>query len=161
MNFSRIGASSQVSSLSFVLGFAALTAAVVPASSALAEETAPLAPRAASMPEAAEPTTHVRDVGMRTAGQVLVTIGATSIVAGSAVWIGYAAQDRCEFCALGGLVYGGPVVGLGVILTAIGAPLWAVGGAEVKDSDATAPKAARVDVDVQVGPSGVGVSGSF
>lgn len=161
MNFSRIGASSQVSSLSVVLGFAALTAAIVPASSALAEETAPLAPRAASMPEAAEPTTRPRDVGMRTAGQVLVTIGATSIVAGSAVWIGYAAQDRCDFCALGGLVYGGPAIGLGVILTAIGAPLWAVGAAEVKDSDAASPKAARVDVDVQVGPSGVGLSGSF
>lgn len=142
MNLSR--------SLLLVVVSAAVT---VPATAAFAEE--PLAPRADPMPASAEPT-HPRDVGMRTAGQVMVTIGATAMATGAGVWIGYAVQPRCEFCGLAGLAFGGPVLGLGVVLTAIGAPLWAVGGAEVKGD---APKAARIDL--HIGASSVGLSGSF
>lgn len=153
MNFSR----RRPTSMSFALSLVAITAATAVATPARAEESAPppLAPTATPMSEAAAPT-HPRDVGMRTAGQVLVTVGLTSVATGTAVILGFALQERCDFCGIAGLAYGGPVVGLGLILTAIGAPLWAVGGAEIPHEG---PRAGRVDL--HIGAGSVSVSGSF
>lgn len=75
-----------------------------------------------------------RSVARRTAGQVLVTIGAASFTGALIAGI---AQAGCsgDFCGLGQLLITLPLAGQGVITTAIGIPLWVSGDARVSPEE--------------------------
>ncbi|MFO0616751.1 MAG: hypothetical protein U0414_29425 [Polyangiaceae bacterium] len=138
------------------LSFAAIAASVAIAAPAHAEEykAPPLAPTVTTMSDSASPT-HPRDVGMRTAGQVLVPIGGGAILAGTITSVYFLAQPRCE-PAGSARSSSAPVAAGGLLLTAIGIPLWVSGAAEVPGA---ALRAARVDL--HLGAGNVTLTGSF
>ena len=79
---------------------------------------------------------------------------------GAAVFGGYLAEPNCEFCAFPALLIGLPILGAGVIQTAIGIPLWVSGAEKVPGSEARSsasdmplPEAKRPSMSTRRPPS--------
>ena len=125
-------------------------ATLPPPPAAPAEQAPPAAPVPLFRREASEPR--------KLAGIVLTTLGAYHGFVGSSILLGFSLAGGGGFGTLYGLLFGGPFMADGLILTAVGIPLWVSGGQEVvgpqKAEDVWRPH-------VDLGPGNVGATWRF
>ncbi len=95
-----------------------------------------------------EPKTEPQSIGKRTAGQVLTVAGLLHMAAGIALIV-MAEQDDSAADGDGspgaalGVVFGGIVLGSGVVLEMVGVPLWAMGATRIPVEEATLARSFR------------------